>query len=236
MQLKKKLLIVDDEQLLGELYAEYLQEYFDVLFTTDPDIAYRIATQNEIDALLLDVHLGKNCGLQLCEKLRRNLLTQKIQIFLITGYGNKEILLESYKIGADDYIEKPIDMEELKIRLTGRIRRLENLVGRSTSIGNLKLLPDFKEVEICGKRKALSPIEFSLLKLFLANINKNISRNEILNSIWSNTAVEERTVDVHINSLRKKIQDFDHHIESLYGSGYVLRSHKIQKNNKRLSL
>lgn len=224
--LKKKILIVDDEVLLGETFAEALADSYETITTTDPDIAYRIATQNQIDALLLDVNLGASNGMDLCEKLRQNPLTQKIQILLMTGFGNKERLLSSYKVGADDYIEKPIDLDELKVRIHSRLKRVESLVGRSDSIGNLKLFFDSNEVEINGKKIQLSPIEFSLLKLFAVNVNKKITREEILNTVWSNTKVEERTIDVHITSLRKKVKDFNHHIDSMYGSGYILRSFK----------
>lgn len=224
--MKKKILIVDDEVLLGETFAEALADSYETIATTDPDIAYRIATQNQIDALLLDVNLGASNGMDLCEKLRQNPLTQKIQILLMTGFGNKESLISSYKVGADDYIEKPIDINELKIRIQSRLKRVESLVGRSDSIGNLKLFFDSNEVEINGKKIQLSPIEFSLLKLFVINVNKKITREEILNTVWSNTKVEERTVDVHITSLRKKVKDFNHHIDSMYGSGYILRSSK----------
>jgi len=221
--LKKKILIVDDEVLLGETFAEALADLYETITTTDPDIAYRIATQNQIDALLLDVNLGTSNGIDLCEKLRQNPLTQKIQILLMTGFGNKESLISSYRVGADDYIEKPIDISELKIRIHSRLKRVESLVGRSDSIGNLKLFFDSNEVEIDGKKIQLSPIEFSLLKLFVINVNKKITREEILNTVWSNTKVEERTIDVHITSLRKKVKDFNHHIDSMYGSGYILR-------------
>ncbi|MGZ3724151.1 MAG: response regulator transcription factor [Pseudobdellovibrio sp.] len=220
---KKKLLIVDDDKFICSMLEQSMKDVFDVVTTDDVDIAFKIATQNNVDALLLDVNLGAESGIELCEKLRKNQLTQKIPIMIMTGFGDKNKLVSSYKVGADDYIEKPIETDELSARLTARLKRVEDIAGKINTFGNLKIYSDRNEVELNGTVRQFSQIEFTLLKVFLMNVNKKVSREEILNSVWVGTKVEQRTVDVHISSLRKKLKEFNHQIDSLYGSGYILR-------------
>ena len=156
--MNKKLLIVDDDKLLCDSFAKYLEDTFEVLTTDDVDIAYRIATQNHIDALLLDVNLGEQNGIDLCHKLRQNQLTQKLPIMIMTGYGDKNKLISSYKLGADDYFEKPIEMEELSARLLARVKRVEDIGGKMNQLGNLKIYYDRNEVELNGTLHQLSQI------------------------------------------------------------------------------
>ena len=145
---------------------------------------------------------------------------------IMTGFGDKKKLLSSYQVGADDYFEKPIEIEELTARLQARLKRVEDIAGKVDTLGNLKIFFDRNEVELNGSVQSFSQIEFTLLKVFLLNVNKKVSREEILNTVWQGTKVEQRTVDVHISSLRKKLKEFNHQIDSLYGSGYILRPYK----------
>lgn len=135
-------------------------------------------------------------------------------------------MLASFDLGADDYIEKPVDLVVLKNRLNARIARSKDMGNENSNFENLKVFPERLEIELNGKLIRLSEIEFDLLRIFLTNPNKNISREEILNTIWKDTQVSERSVDVHISSLRKKLDDFNYAIKSLYGSGYILKKIK----------
>lgn len=223
---RPKILLVDDDEPLTEFITEGLSKTFDVITTPDADTAYRVATQNQPDGVLLDVHLKQSDGIKLCEKLRQNLLTKRIPIIIITGLGTREKMLSAYSVGADDYVEKPIDISVLENRLISRIKRFEELSANCKAVGNLKIYPDRNEVELNGRTFHLSQTELALLRLLLQNINRNVSREEIMKSIWTDSTVEERTIDVHISSLRRKLKDFDHRIEALYGSGYILRPHR----------
>ncbi len=220
---RKKLLILDDDVRLCEILAQGLSNEFDVTITHDPDIAFRIIMRAAPDIILLDVHLGVGCGIELCKKLRTNQLAKNIPILMLTGHGTTDRMLQSYDVGADDYIEKPADLVIIKTRLLARLRRIQELSNSGETFGNLRLHPERLEVELDGKGQRLSEIEFSLLRIFLTHPNKKITREEILKTIWNDTRVEERTVDVHISSLRRKLKDFNHHIKALYGSGYILR-------------
>ncbi len=223
MEDKKKLLIVDDEEIICSHLSAELADLFDVKYSTQVDQAYALATEDSIDAILLDINLGIDNGFEFCERLRDNALTKNVQIFLMTGFGNKKSHLQSYRVGADDYIEKPIDIDELKIRLSSRLKRLEAITGVSNNVGNLKVYFDRNEIELNGEVTQLSLVEIKLLKVFLSNVNKKVTRQDILKAVWPDARVEDRTVDVHVSTLRKKIKNFDHQIQSLYGSGYILK-------------
>ncbi|MGE3759867.1 MAG: response regulator transcription factor [Pseudobdellovibrionaceae bacterium] len=220
---KKNLMIVDDDKNLCEVLSSGLSDDFNVTTTEDADIAFRIAVKNQPDIILLDILLKNQNGIELCHKLRQNQITKKIPVLMFTGHGSKDRMISSFEFGADDYIEKPIDLEVLKTRLLSRLKRMQDIVPTGTAFGNLKMFPDRFEVELDGKVHKLSEIEFDLLRIFLINPNKKISREEILGTIWNDVKVTERTVDVHVSSLRKKLKDFNYNIKSMYGTGYILR-------------
>lgn len=219
---KKKLLILDDDALICKALTEGLASDFDIVTTHDADIAYRIIMRSPPDIILSELHFGMNCGIEFCKKLRSNQLAKNIPILILAGYGTTDKMLLCYEAGADDYIEKPVDLVMIKTRLIARLRRNQELLNIGETFGNLKLYPDRLEVEFDGKGQRLSEIEFNLLRIFLTHPNKKITRDEILKTIWNDTRVEGRTVDVHISSLRRKLKGFNHHIKTLYGSGYIL--------------
>lgn len=220
---KKKLLILEDDQSTCDVLTQGLSDDFEVTTTGDEDIAYRIATKNPPNILLLDIHVGTGNGIDLCNKLRKNQITKKIPILIFTGHGTTEKMLQSYDVGADDYIEKPINLDVIRKRLLTRLKRIQDFSDEGQTFDNLKLFPDRFEFELDGKTHKLSVIEFDLLRIFLTNPNKKISREEILKTVWNDTQVTARTVDVHISSLRRKLKNCSHNIKALYGSGYIFR-------------
>lgn len=220
---KRKLLILDDDKNICEVLAQGLARDFEVMTTDNLNTAYELAVSNMPSALLLDIHLKTGNGLDLCQKLRENPLTRTIPILIFTGHGSQEKLTRSFDVGADDYIEKPVDLPQLRTRLAGRIKRVQELNNQGFAFANLKLFSERFEIELDGEIHRLSEIEFNLLRIFLTNPNKNISRGEILKALWSDTQVTERTVDVHVSSLRRKLRKFDFDIKALYGSGYILK-------------
>ena len=227
--MNKKLLVVDDDIHLGELIADALEGEYNVVCASDSEQAYRIATKDAPDIIVLDVHIGNENGIDLCQKLRASQLTKKIPILIFTGHSSSEKMLKSFDVGADDYIEKPVNIEVFKNRINARLRRNKEITSESVVFDDLKLFPERFEIELKGKVHKLSEIEFNLLRTFLLNPNKKISRDEILTTVWNDVQVTERTVDVHISSLRQKLKDFDHTIKALYGNGYILRPNSNSK-------
>ncbi len=227
---KKKLLILDDDKRICELLERGLASDFDVTTTQESAEAYKLATESTPDILLLDIFLKDGNGIELCASLRKNPKTKKLPILIFTGDGSIERMLETYEVGADDYLEKPIDLLVIRARLKARIMRSEEMAKSNTMIeGEFKLHPDSLEVEYKGEFRRLSLIEFDLLALFFTHFNQKISREDILKSVWKNVLVSERTVDVHISSLRKKLKGFNLSIRSLYGNGYLMRNDQGEK-------
>src|SRR5262249_46320602 len=156
-------------------------------------------------------------GIELCQRLRDNPLTRKMPILIMTGYGNPESMIASYEVGADDFIEKPVNLKVIRTCLLARVQRVQDLTNGGSLFANLKLYPERFEVEIDGRLFQLSDTEFDLLRVFLANPNQTISRQKILKSVWNGVHVTERAVDVHISQLRQKLVGFNHSIKTLYG-------------------
>jgi DNA-binding response OmpR family regulator len=221
--IKRTLLLLDDDALICDVFREGLADDFVVTVADDVDDAYRLAVKTPPDILLLDVRLKNGNGIELCQRLRDNPLTRKIPILIITGYGDAENMIASYEVGADDFIEKPVSLKVIRTRLLARLQRVQDLTNSGTLFGNLKLYPERLEVEIGGKLFQLSETEFDLLRVFLANPNQKISRQEILKTVWNGVQVAERAVDFQISQLRQKLIGFNHSIKSLYGRGYILR-------------
>ena len=221
--IKRTLLLLDDDPLIREAFCDGLADDFVVIVTDNADDAYRVAVETPPDVLLLDVHLKTGSGIELCQRLRRNPLTRKIPILIMTGYGNTENMLASYEVGADDFIEKPSSLKVIRTRLLARVQRVQDLTNSGAIFGNLELYPERLEVKVGAKSFQLSKTEFDLLRVFLTNPNQQISRQEILETVWNDAQVTERAVDFHISQLRQKLIGFNHAIEALYGRGYILR-------------
>jgi len=153
MENKKKLLVVDDDPAICEVISEGLANDFEVVTTEDIDIAFRISTQNQPDLILLDVNIKEENGIDLCARLRKNALTRKIPIVIMTGAGDREKMISSYSIGADDYIEKPIDTKMLSIRLLSRVMRSEDMsYAQRGHVGKSKCLRQFEN--ICRQKRS----------------------------------------------------------------------------------
>jgi two-component system response regulator MtrA len=124
--------------------------------------------------------------------------------------------------GADDYIPKPFDYKELLARIRARLRSTTETVAQPIQIGDLKIDPANREVAFGGKRAQLTLTEFDILKLLASRSETVISREEILKEVWKEDsgATNDRTIDVHIRALRRKIPPLTKHIISIYGVGY----------------
>lgn len=134
---KRKLLILDDDKSICDVLSQGLAKDYEVITTDDPDTAYRLVMKSPPSALLLDIHLKTGNGIDLCQKLRANPITRAIPILIFTGHGTPDKLTRSFDVGADDYIEKPIDLPQLRTRLAARIKRVQELHSQGIAFANL---------------------------------------------------------------------------------------------------
>jgi len=219
--LNKTILVVDDERAIREMICMALQhDGYDCVEAANAMDAERQALQDPPALLLIDWMMPGISGTELVRKLRRNEKTKRIPIIMLTAKTEEDNRIYGLDSGADDYITKPFSTKELLARIRAHLRRIDVLQGAATlSMGGLTLdLADSTEVNI-------GPTEFKLVKYFLENPDRVLSREQVLNHVWGESVyIEDRTVDVHIRRLRKALEPTGHDklLQTVRGFGYRL--------------
>ncbi len=174
--------------------------------------------------ILLDVMLPEEDGLQILKKIRKSPLTQHIPVIMITAKGSEIDKIKAFDLGADDYVSKPFGIMELIARIKAVLRRSTSVETKTEyEIDNLYVCPQKHRVRVNGEKVKLTLKEFELLCLMLENRDIVLSRDQILDKIWGYAFDgENRTVDVHIRTLRQKLGDAGYLIETVRGIGYKI--------------
>jgi two-component system, OmpR family, alkaline phosphatase synthesis response regulator PhoP len=219
-----RLLVVDDEQDLCEILKFNLEnEGYEVDTANSAEEALQLDI-SRYDLLLLDVMMGEISGFRMASMIKKNPATAKIPIIFITAKDTENDTITGFNVGADDYISKPFSLREVVVRVKAVIRRgIENKPQKSEHLiyKNLSLNLVRKRVTIDGSEIALTKKEFEILFLFLSNIGRVFSREEILTKIWSDEVyVLDRTIDVNITRLRRKIGVYGKCVVTRLGYGY----------------
>jgi DNA-binding response OmpR family regulator len=173
------------------------------------------------DLVILDLNLPDVDGLTICRELRKNEVTRRVPIVMLTARAEERDKLLGFELGADDYVTKPFSIKELLARVNAHVRRTSPAEGPDDLYEDGRLRVDRSRylVELEGRAVHLTKKEFDLLWLLIRSGGRVVSRETILSRLWDYAAdVETRTVDVHIRSLRKKIGD--EIIETVVGVGY----------------
>ncbi|TWP27354.1 response regulator transcription factor [Apibacter muscae] len=223
---KIHLLIVDDEIDIREILQFNLEnEGYLVDLADSAEQALEKIQNSTYHLILLDVMMGGISGYKMAEKLRKN--NNDIPIIFLTAKNTENDVLTGFSIGADDFITKPFSVKEVIARVKSILKRTgkvdDSIINKSSIIivKNLSIDIDRKEVCIDDQSVNLTKTEFEILLLLLKNQNKLFSRNDILTKVWhEDEYVLERTVDVHIARLRKKIGDYGKFIINKTGYGY----------------
>jgi two-component system KDP operon response regulator KdpE len=209
---KIKILVVDDEPPIRKLLERGLSSYgYSVVVTSNGDEALNLVARQLPDIILLDINLeSQPDGLEVCEQLRE---WSKTPIIMLTVRDEKQMKLAALNAGADDYVTKPFDMDELEARIRAVIRRATHEGGKSLSgeIHVKDLVIDLvnRRVMLSGESIHLTPKEYDLLKLLATNPGKVLTFNALLKAVWGefDSAKPEHNVRVYINTLRKKLKD-----------------------------
>lgn len=174
--------------------------------------------------IMLDIMLPQEDGISILKKLRGSAATKKLPIMMITAKGSEYDKVVGLDAGADDYIPKPFGMMELIARVKALLRRSEMSSGKSEyTIGSLYVCTDTHIVKADGKTVDLALKEYEILCMLLKNTGVVLSRDKILNEIWGYSFDgENRTVDVHIRTLRQKLGDAGNCIKTVRGFGYKI--------------
>lgn len=176
------------------------------------------------DLVLLDIMLPEEDGLEILQKLRKKKETKNIPIAMLTAKGSEYDVVKGLDGGADDYIPKPFRMMELVSRVKALLRRggqEQQQEDEEFVLGELYVSKKRHLVKVNGEEVTLTMKEFELLVLFLSNLGIVFSRAQLLDKIWGyQFDGESRTVDVHIRTLRQKLKEAGHYIETVRGVGY----------------
>lgn len=216
-------MVVDDEQDLCEILKFNLEtEGYQVAtaYSAEEALEKNLA---RFDLLLLDVMMGSMDGFAMAERLKSNPETAHVPIIFLTAKTDENDKVNGLNLGADDYIAKPFSIREVMARVRAVLRRSgEKSVGQQIlKFRGLEVNLDKKTVSIDGEDVPFSKTEFELLALLLRERGHVFSRQELINRIWpKDVLVLDRTVDVNITRMRKKIKDYAHHIVTRLGYGY----------------
>jgi DNA-binding response OmpR family regulator len=229
---QRKILLVEDDVENQLLMKDVLSPNFRLLFANDGEEGFRLARSSAPDLILLDLMLPKLDGVEICALLRGNEATRHIPIIVITASSDFELQLKALNLGADDLLQKPFRPRELLARISTKMRRLEETQKPATLLkeGDVEMDLERFECRVNNELVTLSVLEFNLLRYFVENINRVLSREKILQAVWREAVVTDRTVDTHMTSLRKKLQNSTLGFSTLYGAGYILKS----KDDKEL--
>lgn len=195
-------------------------------FETGADFQKALDICDELpDLILLDIMLPGIDGLELLKDLRSHPLTAGIPVIMTTAKGMEYDKIEALEGGADDYLVKPFGMMEMTARIRAVLRRSRPEKNPdSLKSGDISMNAQSHRVFLQSQPLELTPKEFSLLKLFLKNPDHVFSRDDLFSAVWGEDFIgESRTVDVHIGSLRTKLEEEGKRIETVRGIGYRLR-------------
>lgn len=224
---KTKILLAEDDVNLGSLLKEYLKvKGYDVDLVEDGEKAYNHFMKNQYDICVLDVMMPKKDGFTLGKEIRQ--VNNKLPIIFLTAKNMKEDVLEGFKIGADDYLTKPFNIEELVFRIEAILRRTQN--NKTTNgdvifqLGKYVFDPKKQKLKSQDKDNKLTTKESELLRLLCNNMNNVLERNYALKTVWTDdNYFNARSMDVYITKLRKYFKDEPLvEIINVHGKGYKL--------------
>jgi two-component system phosphate regulon response regulator PhoB len=217
------LLVVEDEQdLLEVLRFSLSREGFSVRTAENGEDAIRMVRQQRPDLIVLDLMLPTIDGLSVCRALRTSDQSSDVPVVMLTAKGEEADIVKGLEAGADDYVTKPFSPKVLLARINAVLRRSGSSGGSGVvESGGVKLDPERHEVIASDKSVDLTATEFNLLKLLMSRPGRVYTRQQIIESIHDGfAAVTDRSVDVQVVSLRRKLGDTGRQVQTVRGVGY----------------
>ena len=218
------LVVEDDPDIAGALRRSLRLESYDVEVADDGETALDAAADFEPDAVVLDLGLPRVDGVQVCRELRAR---GDVPILILTARDGVEARVEGLDSGADDYLVKPFERQELLARIRALLRRRPPRGSAFLAVGDLRLNPEAREVRRGERSLELTAREFELLEYLMRNERLVVSRQRLLEDVWGYYAfAETNTVDVFISTLRRKLEAGGEPrlLHTVRGAGYVLRA------------
>ncbi len=239
MNTNKRILIADDDTEIRDLLVFDIQSSG---YLTDSaengEIALKKALDNNYDLIILDVMMPKMNGYDVCKNIR--MVKPDIPIIMLTAKGSIQDKTEGFDVGADDYLVKPFEIQELLLRIRALLRRNNDnkQVKNEKEIlraGNVEIIPDSLEAVISDKKVKLTPTEFEILYCLMQHLNKPVSLAVLLDEVWGYGSDEDvRMVRVHMGGLRQKIEEDTRnpkYIHTVTNIGYKLTPFGVLEEN-----
>ena len=217
---KKIILVVDDEKDIVDLLSYNLTKNNYKVITASDGSEALLKVNSKIDLIILDVMMPKLDGYDVCDVLKKNPATSDIPIVFLTALSSTEDEYKGLLKGGNDYIKKPVAIENLLLRVKNLLKTNKK---NSNIVSSKSLNVDFENLTVYNRDEkiSLTKIEFNLLSVFIKKPGKVFTRNELLDKVWGReTIVSDRTVDVHVTKLRKKIESNEKIIFTSHGRGY----------------
>ena len=217
------ILVVDDDPRILSVVSRGLRfEGYDVQVAADGDAALQRAREDPPHAVVLDVMLPGMDGLEVCRRLRRG---TNVPILMLTARDAVPDRIAGLDSGADDYLVKPFDFDELLARIRALLRRTQPQLEEVLICADLRLHTGTREAYRGSRRIELTTREYELLALFLRNPRHVLTREQILDRIWGDMTVDSNAIEVHIGRLRDKLEAHGEErlIQTVRGAGYALR-------------
>ena len=222
--MKRTILIADDEKDIIDLLSYNLSKNGYNIISASDGSEVLLKVNPTIDLIILDIMMPKLDGYELCDILKKNPTTKGIPIIFLTAKNSADDEYKGLLKGADDYVVKPVAIENLLLRIKNILNKknqpsnILNSKSLSVNIENMTVYNDENKI-------LLTKTEFNLLTIFIKSPGKVFKREEFLDKVWgSDTIVTDRTVDVHITKLRKKIEINERIIFTAHGSGYYFEN------------
>ena len=223
-------LIVDDEEELAKMTAEYF-EMFEIKtqYVTSAASCFDFLNKNEVDIILLDINLGDGSGFDVCKKVREE---YQLPILFISARQSDDDVLVALSIGGDDYVKKPYSLSVLLAKVKVNLKRVEQLKklnSESTQVVSdediMKLDVPTMSVILNGERIMLKAKEFALLSTLYKHRNTIVTKDKLFEEVWGDTFYSDGTLNVHVRKLREKLEEDPNDpkmIKTIWGTGYIL--------------
>ncbi len=223
--MKGNILIVEDDKHIGDLIEFTLNNagYSTVKFDNANDALIFLNT-NKPDLIVLDLMLPGLQGEDFIRFVRKKTEFRNLPILIVTAKSQEDLFAKLLNEGADDFLVKPFSIKVLVAKINAILRRIGKTSSNRVVIGGIEMDLESFEVYVKGSAVELTKTEFEILRIFLENPNKVFTREDILFKIWGDEAnIGDRTVDVHVSNLRKKLRDKGKNIKSIPKVGYKFR-------------
>lgn len=221
----QKILVIEDDMTINNLLCSIVQKsgyYADSAYNGTDGLF--MALHDNYNLILMDLMLPEKPGEDILRELRRS---KNIPVIILSAKGEIHNRIELLRLGADDYVTKPFDIDEVMLRIQAVLRRTSSQESNELSFGKIMLNTDSKRVFIDGNEILCTATEYTILELFLKNPSKVFSKRNLFESVMGeNYLSDDNTMNVHISNLRKKIARYtdEKYIQTVYGMGYRLSS------------